>query len=117
MQAENQASQTHPTNKIFQFGPAYALLAVGVFAVHYFLWHLGLAYRRDNSKFPWVWQLHAHASTLPPPPPRRPTGKTPLPQNRPPTGAGIRPKTDLPATRRRQTDPTPRPLTRNPNPP
>jgi hypothetical protein len=41
------------------FGPpAYTILCTGIYLMHYFCWQLGLVYRRDHHRFPWVLQHH-----------------------------------------------------------
>jgi hypothetical protein len=46
---------------------SYAVLIVGIFAMHFFSWHLGTLYRRHHERFPWMYQRHHHDVNMPAP--------------------------------------------------
>jgi hypothetical protein len=47
------------TKSWLAYGPlAYSIMCGAIYLMHYFCWQLGLAYRRDHHRFPWVLQRH-----------------------------------------------------------
>jgi len=70
-------AQFHKRNWL-TFGPlAYTILCTGIYLMHYFCWQLGLVYRRDHHRFPWVLQQHISHR----PPPRTASSRAPLPDD------------------------------------
>lgn len=58
-------SQTHSSSWL-TFGPlAYSLMCAGIYLMHYFCWEMGLAYRRNHHRFPWVLQRHIPGPAAP----------------------------------------------------
>lgn len=54
------------TKSWLAFGPlAYSALCAGIYLMHYFCWELGLVYRRDHHRFPWVLQRHIPREAAP----------------------------------------------------
>jgi hypothetical protein len=48
------------------FGPlAYTILCGAIYLMHYFCWQLGLVYRREHHRFPWVLQRHIPRAAAP----------------------------------------------------
>lgn len=43
---------------------AFPLLAIGLYLMHVFCWHLGLCYRARHDKFPWILQWHVSTKKI-----------------------------------------------------
>lgn len=43
----------------------YSALAIGIYLMHFFCWHLGTLYRKHHDRFPWLFQQSIFRSRLP----------------------------------------------------
>jgi hypothetical protein len=50
--------KTQKTSIIYTFGVSLPMLFLGIMAMHYFGWLVGLLYRKHHAQFPWVLQRH-----------------------------------------------------------
>jgi hypothetical protein len=44
--------------KLTYAAAVYPLIAIAIYLMHLYCWHLGILYRRHQQDFPWVLQRH-----------------------------------------------------------
>jgi hypothetical protein len=50
--------KTQKTSIVYTYGVSLPMLFLGIMAIHYFGWLVGLLYRNHHAQFPWVLQRH-----------------------------------------------------------